>query len=251
MFQAVRHSILTWLGICGGALTLVSNLQGILDLAQWANWLTAKWSALITPLISGLVGLSGIQVTAGATAMIAMAIFVSTIAIGARVENQFRQNAYEDWPIRRSNLLNIRVLLGVVVYIADGILVALALSTPTIAPIIARFPYGFIIFGHAMYCVAIIIGLRGWPLWCSLMVAACMLVFSYIFGYSVHAGGQSNVSEAASIVIAGAFAVICGLIVVMVAPPLAFTKRLVFMIVGVLFVLALSRLSQLGVSATP
>jgi len=250
VFQALRHSVLTWLGVFGGALTLLSNLQGILDLAKWANWLTVKWSEFATPVVSELIGLFGIRVTSSATAMIAMAIFVSAIAIGARIENEFRQNVYEEWPIRWSNIINKRVLLAFVLYVSEVILVVLAFSTPMIASIAIRFPYAFILLGFAMYCGAIVVGLRGWPLWCSLVVAICMVVFSYIFGYSVRSPELADVSETASVVVASAFAVTCGLIVVVVAPPLAFTKRVIFMVVGVLLVIALSELSQLGLTAT-
>lgn len=242
---------MTWLGILGGALTLLSNLQGILDLAKWADWLTVKWSELVTPIVSGLIELSGIKVSTDASSMIAMALFVSFIAIGARIENEFKGTAHESWPIRWGNVFNSRVLLATVLYALEVALITLTAYIPVVALVYVNFPYAFIGLCYALYCGAIIIGLKDWPLWTSVVVAICMICFSFIFGFSAYLPGQPNVSEAASTAIAGASAVVCGFIVVALAPPLAFTKRVIFMVVGVASVVTLSQLSRIGVTATP
>lgn len=251
MIQNFRHSILTWLGILGGALTLLSNLQGILDLAKWADWFVQKWAELVTPIVSGLVALFGVRVSIEATAMIAMALFVSIIAVGARIENEFKGAEREVWPARWTNVFNIRVLIGTVIYLLQGILVTLPAFMPLAAKLYIRFPYPFLAICHAMYCGAIVVGLRGWPFWASLVVAASMVGFSFVFGHSTHETASANVSDAASVVIAALCAIACGLIVVGIAPPLAFTKRVIFMVVGVLSVIGLSQLSHWGVSASP
>lgn len=251
MVQTFRHSILTWLGILGGALTLLSNLQDILDLAKWADWLILKWGELVTPIISGLIELSGIRVSVVATSMIAMALFVSFIAVGARIENEFKGAGREPWPVCWANIFNARVLLGTVFYLLHVVLISLPAFVPTAADVYIRFPYTFIAVCYVLYCGAIVIGLRGWPLWTSLVVAVSMIGFSFVFGYSAHGTAPPNVSETASTAVAALCAVACGVIVVGIAPPLAFTKRVIFMIIGVVSVVALSQLSRWGVTATP
>lgn len=251
MIQTFKHSILTWLGILGGALTLISNLQGILDLAKWADWLILKWRELITPLISGLIELFGIRVSVSANSMIAMALFVSFIAVGARIENELKGAARESLSVRWENVFNRRVLIATALYLLQVMLSILPAFLPFAAEVYVRFPYLYLMANYVLYCGAIIIGLRGWPLWTSIVVALSMVGFSFIFGYSVYETGTPNVSETASSAIAALCAIACGLIVVGIAPPLVFTKRVIFMVVGVATVIGLSELTHWGISATP
>jgi TIR domain len=37
--KVLRYEVLTWVGIVGGAITLFANLQGVLNLADWAHWI--------------------------------------------------------------------------------------------------------------------------------------------------------------------------------------------------------------------
>lgn len=251
MIQTFKHSVLTWLGIMGGALTLLSNLQDILDLAKWADWLVLKWQELVTPIISGLIGLFGIRVSVVATSMIAMALFVSLIAVGARIENEFKGAAQERWNVRWKNVFNRRVFVATALYLLQGALITLPVFVPLAEQLYARFPYTFLAVCYVLYCGAIVIGLKGWPLWTALVVAASMVGFSFVFGYSAHEAAPPNVSETASTAIAALCAVACGLIVVSIAPPLAFTKRVIFLVVGVVSVVGLSALSKWNISATP
>ncbi|WP_246542136.1 hypothetical protein [Roseibium polysiphoniae] len=232
-------------------MTLLSNLQGILDLAKWADWLILRWSALVTPIVSDLIGLFGIRVSVIATSMIAMALFVSFIAVGARIENKFKGAAKEIWPVRWSNILNKRVFFATIVYAFQVLLIGLIVFLPIIDQLYARFPNIFLAVCYFLYCSAIVVGLRGWPLWASLVVTASMVGFSHIFGYAAHETLPPNVSETASTFIAAMFAIACGLIVVGIAPPLAFTRRIIFMVIGVIAVIGLSQLSHWGISALP
>jgi len=43
MLQMLRYQMLTWMGIVGGTVTLFTNLSGILNLADWARWLVTHW----------------------------------------------------------------------------------------------------------------------------------------------------------------------------------------------------------------
>lgn len=251
MIQTFKHSVLTWLGILGGALTLLSNLQDILDLAKWADWLVLKWQELVTPLVSGLIGLLSIRVSVVATSMIAMALFVSLIAVGARIENEFKGTASEQWTVRWENIFNSRVFVATMLYLLQGVLITLPAFIPLAEQLYLQFPYTFLAVCYILYCGAIVVGLKGWPLWTALVVAVSMVGFSFVFGYSSHEAAPPNVSQTASTAIAALCAIACGLIVVGIAPPLAFTKRVIFMAVGVASVIGLSELSHLSVSATP
>lgn len=42
----VPNQLISWLGILGGALTIVGNLEGVLTLSNWARAVISNWSAL-------------------------------------------------------------------------------------------------------------------------------------------------------------------------------------------------------------
>lgn len=243
--------MLTWLGILGGALTLLSNVQGILDLAKWADYLVGKWANVTASAVQSLTETFDIRVSAEANSMIAMALFVSFIAVGARVENEFKGEARELHPVLWSNIFNRRVLLALVLYTAEVAIVSLPAFMYLAASIYLAHPSVYIGVSVFLYCAAIVVGLRGWPLWTAVVVAISMLGFSFVFGHSSGILLEPNVSETASTTIAAVCAIICGLTVVGLAPPLAFTRRIIFMIVGVAAVVMLSQINHLGIAATP
>lgn len=251
MFQWLKHCMLTWLGILGGALTLLSNLQGILDLAKWADYLVNKWANVMAPAVQSLTGIFDVRVSAEANSMIAMALFVSFIAVGARVENEFKVEKREVHPVLWSNIFNFRVLLALVLYIAEVVVVSLPAFLYVAASTYLAYPSAYVGVCLLLYCAAIVVGLRGWPVWAATVVAISMLGFSFIFGHSSGSLIEPNVSETASTALAAICAILCGLIVVGLAPPLAFTRRIIFMMVGVAAVVLLSQVNHMGIAATP
>ncbi len=251
MFQWLKHCMLTWLGILGGALTLLSNLQGVLDLAKWADYLVSKWATVAASAVQSLTETFDIRVSAEANSMIAMALFVSFIAVGARVENEFKVEKREVHPVVWSNIFNRRVLLALVLYTADVVILSLPAFLYVAASTYLAYPSAYIGVCLFLYCAAIVVGLRGWPVWTAVVVAISMLGLSFIFAYSSGSLMEPNVSETASTTIAAVCAILCGLIVVGLAPPLAFTRRIIFMMVGVAAVVLLSQVNHLGIAATP
>jgi hypothetical protein len=39
----MRKEFLSWFAICGGAVSLATNIQGLLNLTRWTRWLFANW----------------------------------------------------------------------------------------------------------------------------------------------------------------------------------------------------------------
>lgn len=150
MIHAFKHSIWTWLGILGGALTLLSNLQGILDLAEWADWIISKWQKLIMPAVSSLIKFVAIRVSNDAASMIVMAIFVSFIAIGARTENEFKGKNREIRAIKWSNIFNINIYWDDVIYISQIILIKLIFLFPYFMQMYIKF-HIVLLYLHIFY----------------------------------------------------------------------------------------------------
>jgi len=42
-WRKVRRELLSWFAICGGAISLATNIQGLLNLTRWTRWLFANW----------------------------------------------------------------------------------------------------------------------------------------------------------------------------------------------------------------
>jgi hypothetical protein len=38
-----KSAVFTWTGIIGGIFTVFSNLEGIIDFADWGHWLATAW----------------------------------------------------------------------------------------------------------------------------------------------------------------------------------------------------------------
>jgi hypothetical protein len=104
--KTVRFQLLTWIGIVGGAVTIFSNLRGLLSLATWARWLVTHWQDLIQAFWATLFGWVGLRMPPLLIPMLSFAVFVAMIIVGvalrtagadqseakqARPENRFRR----------------------------------------------------------------------------------------------------------------------------------------------------------------
>lgn len=55
LWKQLRFQLLTWLGVLGGAITLVANIDGILKLSSSLHWVLTNWSALLKYIWQALV----------------------------------------------------------------------------------------------------------------------------------------------------------------------------------------------------
>jgi hypothetical protein len=46
-WKVLRYELLTWLGVLGGAITLINNSSGIIKLSNVLRWLLSNWSVLL------------------------------------------------------------------------------------------------------------------------------------------------------------------------------------------------------------
>ena len=59
MKKKLPSKVISWLGIFGGALTIVGNLESVLTLSGWARLLVSNWSVWMTAFWTGLLSLFG------------------------------------------------------------------------------------------------------------------------------------------------------------------------------------------------
>jgi hypothetical protein len=77
---------ISWLGILGGALTIVSNLEGVITLSNWARILVSSWTDWMTAAWSWLLAAFGIDApSAFVIAWWTVSLFIVAISIGARL----------------------------------------------------------------------------------------------------------------------------------------------------------------------
>lgn len=78
--------LISWLGILGGAMTIVSNLEGVLTLSKWARVFVSHWSAWMTSAWSGLLALFGANPPSEfVLAWWTLSLFILATALGARL----------------------------------------------------------------------------------------------------------------------------------------------------------------------
>jgi hypothetical protein len=239
-----KSAILSWFGIAGGALTAFSNLQGVLDLAAWANWLCAAWARAIYFLWTPVSTMLGIRLDSGSTLMISMAVFVSVMAVSSRF-NRPKTDSNSLSFIQR--VFNAHVLIAIVLYCSYVFAVIFALRNEHLIEIFIENQSIILILGHLIYMTSIVIGLKNWPFSSAFFVAISMVALSYIFLSGRPSLEQiPTVSESVSSLVALVFSVLCGLVVVGVADPSRFAKRLIFLWTGLSMLIALNYLSDLG-----
>jgi hypothetical protein len=240
LIQTISRNILVWLGILGGITTLLSHIQNLIELAKWADFIVQAWKNVLLPAFEGIFGLINITPNQTSISMILMAIFISAIAIGTRVGEQITGRVSINNNDIKISLINFNVLIAIILYILQNLTFFLVYRNKFITNIYLNHEYLFMGANYLMYCGAIIIGLKFWPKWCALIVAISMIIISYIFGHTSHLESEQNISDELSTAIAALCAIASGLLVVAIAPPVAFTNRIIFMMVGTAAVVALS-----------
>lgn len=246
LLAAAKIDLFSWFGILGGALTLFSNLQGFLDFTAWAEWLTEIWALYVVSVWDVVFERFDLKLETQALMMMTMAIFVSCLALGARLSGPGQS---ENWPPGWNNILHWNVPIAVVLYLLASLSPQLYYQFPIFGEVTQL---GWLILvgvGWFGYVCAILVGLSRWPRLHAFVVAVAMLVISEIFGGApLRDQVAPNVSELVSVTLALAFAIISGLIVLGIAPPRAFVRRLIFTLVGVALLVTMSEISKLGLS---
>jgi hypothetical protein len=80
--RAIRLQALTWAGIIGGSITLFSNLKGLFTFADWARSLITHWHDWTQTLWSWLFAMIGIQVPTLLGSLLSFSVFTTMLVIG-------------------------------------------------------------------------------------------------------------------------------------------------------------------------
>jgi hypothetical protein len=91
----VRGSVISWLGIVGGAITLFGNLQAVVDLADWARWIVLHYRLWIFVFWDWIFYYLQININRELIPYLTLAVSQILISIGAKLGS--RENSKEDF----------------------------------------------------------------------------------------------------------------------------------------------------------
>ena len=78
--------LISWLGILGGVMTVVSNLETVLTLSNWAHTLVSNWSGWMRSAWSAVLALIGVSAPSDLVlAWWTLSLFILATAFGARL----------------------------------------------------------------------------------------------------------------------------------------------------------------------
>jgi hypothetical protein len=94
--STLKYTILTWIGIVGSTITLFANLNGVLDLADWSRVLVQHWSEWNQMIWGWVFALVKIKVSKEVIPVLSFTVFVLTLIVGVNLNRRSRsESAYE------------------------------------------------------------------------------------------------------------------------------------------------------------
>jgi hypothetical protein len=259
--KGFRYELLTWFGIVGGAMTLFTAIAFALVLAPWARVLVQKWRAWTHGFWVWAFGWLGIHLPPEWTPVLSFLLFGSLLTIGQAI--QFRRtiksqpilDKYQGKSFRltswRTFFCTVLTLIGTILWLAiayppRGIL-ALQIGPHTIVynMIVILFVPQFIILvlfaRHRLHAA----------------VAACLMalffsIITLVPQFSVFVSAETGRSSEGDLgwvllffSLIGAMS-ISPVILLSVAPAKAVSRRLIFLAIGLVLLIVLNELSNLG-----
>lgn len=239
--RTLRLQLLTWAGIVGGAITLFTNLRGLVVLADWARWIVTHWQEWTHNFWNVAFGWIGIHLPPSVTPIVSLTVFVALLVIGTVLRSRHR--------VRISDLVRFVALsvgyfiwVFVVAAVIIGAVQAFLTRNVTVFSVLSVFAVYFAPFGIV-------------TLWSKEKLQRFVMLLLLTFFWAVMIviplgpmlqlkGSPVDVTSAivgyVSIVLAF-FAILC------FAPLEEVNKRLLFIVIGTLLLIAFNKFSVLGV----
>jgi TIR domain len=172
-WKTINSQLLMWIGTIGGSITVMTNLRGVLDLADWARLVVATWHEWTQVFWAEIFGWLGIRVPHARAPLLTFGAFIAMLALRARLaarNDSSLQNEpaglYYGSALRLLIWLSTYVVLFTILYWAlppydlESSRIALVRAAMTIAWLA---PYGALIYassdrrGAAVACCCFII----------------------------------------------------------------------------------------------
>jgi hypothetical protein len=253
--KGFKYEVLTWVGIVGGALTLFTNLGSVLKLADWARVLVQHWKEWTHAFWVWTFGWLGIHVPPEWSPVLSFLLFGALLTIGQAVQfsrtTKARQTTDEHQG-KSFQLISRRFMLSIVSVLPFATLAALGTSTLLGFAISGlpqmRNPGVFTAASAITYTVGLVAGIVPFArhrLYAA-VVAFLMGMFWTIIAYYQLADIIDPPTDKELIALTMIMGPILSLLLLSVAPAKDISRRLIFLALGLLLLIALNKLSTLA-----
>lgn len=247
--STLKYQSLAWIGIFGTVITLFANLNGVLDLADWARELVGHWHEWTQMFWGWVFSLVNIRIPKLLVPTISFIASVGILVAGVNLSARAVKSAIElqQGP---SMARKVRILGGGVLVVGIALLVTLVLlgAALTLLGISERrlefvtivwfgLPVGYLLW-FVKERLSIVVN-------SSLFIGMSLFVWYFPINYMRDADDFENF-RAFNTVAIFVFFPICLMVVILFSPAQQLTRRLAFVVLGVLILIALSEISKLN-----
>src|SRR5262249_41951734 len=248
--KGFKYEVLTWVGIVGGALTLFTNLSAVLKVADWARVLVDHWKEWTHAFWVWALGWLGIHLPPQWTPALSFLLFGSLLTIGQAfqfkrdIKDQADIDKYQGEGSFRLNLRRLSVYF-LVALVAPMAVLALshAVGITSVIPGEVQFSMNFlppllliVLWSRERLHAALSVGLILMFFMTIAMVQFANIDFTHI-----------NITP---IFVSLVLMCLLPLILLSVVPAKAISRRLIFLALGLLLLIALNELSKLVLDVT-
>jgi len=245
--KGFKYEVLTWVGIVGGALTLFTTLSVTLEVARWAAVLVSRWKEWTHEFWLSALGWLGVHLPPEWTPALSFLLFWSLLAVNQAVKfisTSKLQTSEEKYRSKSFDFPSWRLFACVAsMFILPFLFVVITPMTPLGELYRGEERVGqlgqIIVLVGFMICLVVPV-LAFARLRLHAAVATClMVIFLRIIIY------KPNHSFIVVLTIEILFPILL-VILLSIAPAKAVARRLIFLALGLLLLIALNELSKLG-----
>jgi hypothetical protein len=259
--KGFKYEVLTWVGIVGGALTLFTNLGSVLKLADWARVLVEHWKEWTQAFWVWAFGWLGIHVPPEWTPMLSFLLFWLLLTIGQAVKakrmlrnNSTIEDKYQgkSFPqLISEDTLRCLLLLPAAISIFMFSFIMLMALAPSNYETLLDAP---LVFLASLVVPQVVIVVRARHKLHAATTVFLFSIFSTIIAFVPLITSQQPRPALKYDLAFSLFwllmASVLPLILLAVAPAKAVSRRLIFLALGLLLLIALNELSKLGLDLT-
>jgi hypothetical protein len=142
-----KYQVLAWVGAVGSAITLFANLKGVLDLADWARELARHWHEWNQLVFEWLFSWINVKIPSEMVPIISFSLFAALLVIGTNLSERFWHKAGK---VTELNVRwrNVKVWAGGIGLYVISLLIVLVKVRPTslyLLMIISLLPLAYLI----------------------------------------------------------------------------------------------------------
>jgi TIR domain len=256
--KGFKYELLTWWGIIGGAITLFVAISTTLKLADWAKVLVEHWKEWTHAFWVWAFGWLGIHLPPEWTPVLSFLLFGLLLAIGQAVKfsRRIKPQTVEDMYQGRSfQFISWRPFLCLVLmfFIGSGLLFfahdfALQFRLATLFPdfetqIMSPGPISCFVLAFAISIPVMLFAMQT----LHAFVTSILLVIFWTIVTAVH---LPNPSSDLAVLTTFTTLPFLSVLLLLVAPAKAVSRRLIFLALGLLLLIGLNELSKLGIDVT-